>query len=106
MPKLRIRFTTHNFHKFWCLQVLQDISMEYMPKYAIKKGAKHIWAKRTQGSPSRSKTRPSTSVVEAQTHLGAHLAKAVRGGATQGAGTPPCHLLGPPFGRRCIECPQ
>ena len=28
MPKLIIRFTTHNFHKFWCLQVLQDIYMK------------------------------------------------------------------------------
>jgi len=63
--------------------------MEYMPKCAIKKGAKHIWAKRTQGNPSRFKTRPSTSVVEAQTHSGAHLAKAMQGGATQGAGAPP-----------------
>ena len=69
--------------------------MEYMPKCAIMKGAKHIWAKRTQGSPSRSKTRPSTSVAEAQTHLGAHLAKVVRGGATQGAGAPPLPPLGP-----------
>ena len=69
--------------------------MEYMSKCAIRKGAKRIWAKRTQGSLSRSKTRSSTSVAVAQTHSGAHLAKAVRGGATQGAGAPPLPPLGP-----------
>jgi len=47
----------------------------------------------------------NTHEDEAQAHPATAPTKAVQGGATQGAGAPPCRLSGPPFSRRCIDCP-
>ena len=83
---------TNILHKFWYIHVSQDISMEYMPKCTIRKGAKRIWAKRTQGNPSRSKTGPSTSMTGAQVHPRTHLPTRVRAhpGCSHTQVEPPC----------------